>query len=353
MKQRNDQIFQLSLTEIAFTITFVLLLLLGYLISLQQQQLDGDRKAVAQAKAIQQRARDIAQAKEALDKALTDAGAGNPEEALTRLIAAEEMRRERDRLKQRIEELEEQITALTELKSILDRSTGAEPGAAAQREIAAALALQADIRKMLDQFQAATGAPADSSREAVRAALGTAVAVRKAIKSQLGEDVSPGAEAVAITQLIDSAQQSRSIKSNLAVADKVNADLRGQVAFLRNRLEARGGRDYPPCWADEKGKVEFLLNVDLKPDVIEVTPGWPSNREADALALPGILEVLGAPAPLETFQSRIQGIFQWSRRHDPECRHFVRLRSQISDAVQSDRARLAIENYFYKSEIRR
>ena len=38
MAQQNDQVFQLSLTEIAFTITFLLLLLLGYLVFKEQTE---------------------------------------------------------------------------------------------------------------------------------------------------------------------------------------------------------------------------------------------------------------------------------------------------------------------------
>jgi hypothetical protein len=66
-----------------------------------------------------------------------------------------------------------------------------------------------------------------------------------------------------------------------------------------------------------------------------------------------MVDVLAGPHSNLTFVSLIQGIFNWSKSQDPECRHYVQLKSSISDAVQSDRARLMVENYFYKTEVRR
>ena len=69
--------------------------------------------------------------------------------------------------------------------------------------------------------------------------------------------------------------------------------------------------------------------------------------------MPGIGELLVGPHSNQDFLSRIQGIFNWSRHQDPECRHYVQIKSAIADAVQSDRARLMVENFFYKTEVRR
>jgi hypothetical protein len=56
---------------------------------------------------------------------------------------------------------------------------------------------------------------------------------------------------------------------------------------------------------------------------------------------------------LDAFVVNIQGIFNASRKADPQCRHYVYLKSTIADAVSSDRARLTVEKYFYKNEARR
>ncbi len=134
---------------------------------------------------------------------------------------------------------------------------------------------------------------------------------------------------------------------------KENVDLRGQVAFLKKRLDARGGRDYPPCWADESGKVEFLFAIELRSDSVMVTPAWPVKREADAKALVGISTALAEAHSYSRFPAAVQGILNWSKAQNPECRHYVQLKSSIPDAVRSDRARLMVESYFYKVEVRR
>lgn len=122
---------------------------------------------------------------------------------------------------------------------------------------------------------------------------------------------------------------------------------------MKNRLDARGGRDYPPCWADEAGKVEFLFSVEVRPDSVVISPAWPARREAAARVLPGIEAVLDGPHSNQAFANKIQGIFNWSKEQNPECRHYVQLKSTITDAIQSDRARLMVENFFYKMEARR
>lgn len=115
----------------------------------------------------------------------------------------------------------------------------------------------------------------------------------------------------------------------------------------------KGTGQYPPCWADESGKVEFLFAIELRSDSVVVTPAWPARREADAKALPEISTVLAEAHSYSNFVSVIKGVFNWSKAQDPECRHYVQLKSSIPDAVQSDRARLMVENYFYKVEARR
>lgn len=358
MTQRNDQIFQLSLTEIAFTISFILLLLLGFLIARSQAEQREAEEALAntekQHQAAQAEYEALDQTLRAVQKTLTDTGMTNPDELITRLVEAEKAAAERERLKQRVEDLDQQLTALAEIKQLLEAGQG--QGSASketiQKGVEAALALQADVRDAFakDQVHAAGDGP---TRQELRQSITAAAALERELDSQLGASLVPGEEAAMIADLVRKAKEGGALETSAQAATKEASDLRGQVAFLRNRLEARGGRDYPPCWADENGKVEFLLNVELKPDVVEATPGWPPARESDALVLPGMAEVLAEPAALETFENRVQGIFDWSRQQDPECRHYVRIRSSIPDAVQSDRTRLAVERYFYKVEVRR
>lgn len=239
-----------------------------------------------------------------------------------------------------------------------------------REEVESSLALQAAARQALEPDAPAAGtSPILAQREAaksrqrdretldrVKQAIAAAGELRNRAKSRLDMDVKPGQEAQAVREIVDVAKNYKDLgKSGVSpdVVKKENADLRGQVAFLKNRLDARGGRDYPPCWADEKsGKVEFLFTIELRPDNVSVVPAWPPGREADARALPGIANVLsGSPHSNSSFVSHIQEIFGKSQAL--QCRHYVQLKSVIPDAVQSDRARLMVEYYFYKTEMRR
>lgn len=418
MAQRNDQVFQLSLTEIAFTIAFILLLLLGYLVFREEAKRQEAEAELAKVQTAERATKGLDTAKAAITAALQGTGVGSPDEVITKLIAVEDVRAERDQLKQRVEDLDAKLTALAELSKRLEEvQPAAQPGVM-REEVTAALALQDQVRRALTEAEdpspstapgasklqskpAGAGAaassvakhapdvkpaaPAASVPQAssaastaaasprpdpkarrphsyadalakVQQAIAATAALKRQLKEQLNKDLRRGEEAETVHDVVAAAKRYGELApagTNPELVRKENADLRGQVAFLKNRLDARGGRDYPPCWADETGKVEFLFAVEVKPDSVVVSQAWPPRREDTARALPGMAEVLAGTHSNQDFVSRIQRIFNWSKSQDPECRHYVQLKSSISDAVQSDRARLMVENYFYKTEARR
>lgn len=349
---RNDQVFQLSLTEIAFTVAFILLLLLGYLVMKEQ----GERKE-AQAKLviIQSSARHaeiLSEAKKDIAAVLQRTDKGNAAEAIKKLIDSDAIRVERDALLKKVEDLDAKLTALTELRNKLASSDGSAQKELVRNEIETAIALQGLIKKL--SSETAKGQRDADAVEAVKRSLETTAELKKQLKSQLNKELLSGREAQTIKDIVDAARSyGEIVKSgvNPELAKKENADLKGQVEFLKNKL-ARGGLDYPPCWADEKGKIQFLFAVEVRADSVVVERAWLPVREADAMALPGIGEVLsGSPHSNANFVTRVQGIFKKSQ--ELKCRHYVRLKSSISDAILSDRARLMVENYFYKDEMRR
>lgn len=371
MAQQNDQVFQLSLTEIAFTITFLLLLLLGYLVFKEQTERLAAEAKLEKVQTIEQVAAALDSAKLQLAAQLQGTGIENPDEVISKLIAAEEARMERDQLRQRIDDLDAQLTALTELKIQLEQATESLRPELMQDQILSALTFQGQVRDAVVQNLEAhtppqvaknTSVPVNSvvtdkeAVAAVREALSATANLKRQLKEKLHTDLSAGNQSQIIDELVSAAKSySAMVQAGLNpdVMKKENSDLRGQVAFLKNRLDARGGRDYPPCWADETGKVEFLFAIEVRPDSVAITPAWPPRRETSAKALPDIDVILAGPHSNQAFVSKIQGIFKWSKSQDPECRHYVQLKSTISDAVQSDRARLMVENFFYKVEARR
>jgi len=380
--QRNDQVFQLSLTEIAFTISFILLLLLGYLVVREQVARTAAEAALASVQTAEGAAKALNEAKSELAGALRVAGVGNPDEVITKLIAVDDVRAERDRLKKKVEDLDSKLTALTELQQQIEKAARSARPDITQKEVESALALQDKVRKFLAEDQSSqpqvseTGAVqpfskvseaanlppskaagvAKDSIERVKQAITATSELKKQLKAQLSTDLEPGKETGTIRDIVTAAKSYDELAKSGGSTDQVkkeNSDLRGQVAFLKNRLDARGGRDFPPCWADEAGKVEFLFTVELKTDSVVVTPAWPPRREVAAKELPGVDVILAGQLSNQRFVSGIQGIFSWSKRQNPECRHYVQLKSSIPDAIQSDRARLMVENYFYKTEARR
>ena len=306
-------------------IAFILLLLLGYLFHKAHSERKAAEEAISKMQRMERLTANFKTAKSDLTTALQEARVSNPDEVITRLIAASDVRVERDRLKQHVDDLDAKLTALTELQKVLES------------------AAESSKKK-------------DVTKEKIIAALTLQEQLVKTVKDELKQEFKPGQEAQAIREIVKAAKNyNEAAKSGIDIDNiqKANKDLKGQVAFLQNRLNARGGRDYPPCWVDENGKVEFLFSIELRTDSIIVSPAWPTKRDVDARSLPGIDKLVGNEYPHQSFPTRIKDIFDWSNRQNPQCRHYVQIKSMIPDAVQSDRARLMVENYFYKVEARR
>jgi hypothetical protein len=368
---RNDQVFQLSLTEIAFTIAFILLLLLGYVVFKEQSERLAAEAALAKVGSAERTTDTLSAARTALVAELNRAGAANPDEVITKLVAADEVRNERDKLKKQVEDLDARLTALSDLQDEIQKAAKDKRPDITKREVDHAISFTDQVAKMLkhDEPKPTTtpvplsdaaskkgpGSDEDSLTK-VKKAITLAKELKVELKRKLNKDLSPESEIQAMKDAISAAEKYAELSRNGVSADvvkKENSDLRGQVAFLKNRLDARGGRDYPPCWADEDGKVEFLFSIELGQDLVTVTPAWPSRRDAVARDLPGVKAAIEGPRSYQQFLAAVQPILNWSKKQDPECRHYVQLKSSISDAVQSDRARLMVENYFYKVEARR
>lgn len=364
MAQRNDQVFQLSLTEIAFTISFILLILLGSLIFHEQSARKEAEFKLTQAGQLDRLTASFNEAQAALSASLSGAGVANPNEVISRLVVADEARAERDRLKTVVDDLDAQLTALTEIKALVEKAGEGSGEKVAKEVMVSALTQQVKVRKLLDDVSNQDAVPlgdglaerAQNDLERIGEAIRTADELKKGLRTELGRELVLGQEAKTVQEVVKAARSYSDLTkggTNPLAIGKENSDLRGQVAFLKNRLDARGGRDFPPCWADESGKVEFLFAIELQSDSIVVLPAWPARRQSDSQLLPGISEILAGALTHAGFAERVKSILDWSKRQDPQCRHYVQLKSSIPDAVRSDRARLMVENHFYKVEARR
>lgn len=356
MRQRNDSVFQLSLTEIAFTLVFILLILLGWMYFDAEKQRQDALAELENAEVLPHAQQAFESIRSALHSELSETGA-DPNDIIKKLLENAKTSAHVASLQARVEDLDAELTALAEVKEFIRQTGDATQGGTTEAALLSALELRSRIeQKILESnINSASakreerGAPSPPRRTLsnqeiaakAMAALELYKTLERELTDQLGKSIKPGQENDLAKSLVDA------LKANHS---KENADLRGQLANLKRRLEARGGRDFPPCWAEETtGKVQFLFSVEVRPDAVAVSPAWPPSREADAKALPFIEDILTkGPHSYGEFRERIRGIFQQSDAR--QCRHYVQLKSTIPDAVQSDRARLLVESFFYKVE---
>lgn len=393
--KRSDQVFQLSLTEIAFTIAFILLLLLGYLVMRESMAKQRAEAELAKVQALETAEKAVAAAVEQLKAGLDGAGAPNPDEVISKLVAEAPAAVERDRLLVKVRDLEAQVSALTEVKQMLAAAAKQAEEAELAERVVTALAVQAEAERALEaadkamqttQAEPAALAPVggasvpstssgaarqkpaqppgerpatrrESTRDEVRRSIEVAAAVDRALRQIGAEPLPSGNEPEAAAALVRAAETVRGLEragKGVEAVLKENADLRGQMANIRTRLSGMGrGLDHPPCWADETGRIEYLFTVELRPGLIAVAPAWPARRGADAARLPGVQELLASPLTFEKFRSGARPIFELSKRQDPECRHFVIIKNSIDTRREADQARWTVEEFFYKLELRR
>lgn len=129
---------------------------------------------------------------------------------------------------------------------------------------------------------------------------------------------------------------------------KQNTNYKGQNKNLRNKIESIGnGLDHPPCWADEiTGSIQYVYNVIIKEDSIEVLEGWPVVRDEEATSNPNITSVIGSYSSNSALWSKSENLFQESVVQD--CRHFVRIYDHAESKKAFKNYLLGIENHFYK-----
>jgi regulator of replication initiation timing len=370
-KKKNDQVFPTSLSEIAFVLVFLLMLLLGYMIIKEMKDKEEAQQQLAKiklAQSVEVITAAMQQANTELTQTLTKSGHLKPAEVISRLTETAQVRAERDALRDQLAQQNERLTALTALREQIKKAGDNTATNVIHEEVESALTLQNQIRQAVqDQYIAQepskdpeTPSISGDNKQAiklVKTALETSQEVRNQIKIKLERDVKPGDEPGAVRTVVDAAKNFEQLvknKSSPEALKKENSDLRGQLAYVTRQLNAKGGLDHAPCWANEKGKIEYLFNVETRPDGFVVSKGWLPHREQAARALPGISEALsGGTMSYSSFSSRMQPILNWSKKQDPECRHFVYLATVISDGDARDNARKQVEGFFYKLEVKR
>lgn len=362
MADKNDQIFQLSLTEIAFILVFVLMFLLGSMVVVEHQKNQRLREQLDASSGAEQKLADLEKAAQILEDALRGNSIDNPEAVIRSLVDSAQTHEEIVRLKQLLVDHEAKITSLSELQKVIDETAkGQGDGALLQQRIEKALRLSNQLKELLQaELENSEDNALYEDPELMVKLIEQQLADKADIEEAFTDDpvlaaLSGSSPSQKLESLIQEYREIDALKKagfDPLMIRRENSDLIGQIQFLKNRLEANGGLDFPPCWADENGRVQFLLTVELHENDLSVSPAWPDSRANDAKALPNISAVLANTTPDYTsFLSAVKPISDLSRKLN--CRHYVRIYNRIADAVMSDRRRLSIEDYFYKHEVRR
>lgn len=347
MSQKNDQVFNLSITEIWMVLAFILLLLTGWQVwKLNSEKKDLEQRALSY-QSLDEREKTISQATVALKAQLAQIGIKNSDDVLAKLVDASKAREEVERLKVLMTQKDEQLAALVPIDKALEERGSQDKGKDAKRLVLETLLSYEQLKKLVVDPTKDTQATDVVKRVAELKAIEQALAVATGSDGGFSED--------RFNKLIKNAKAyEESEKSGLSVISlqKTNSDLKGQIQYLNNKLNRGKGGDLPPCWVDSGGKPEMFLTVYTKDDALTFEPAWPASRLSDAQALPGFDALMANTSRgYEDFIRATAAIKALGEKN--ECRYFVRLTSQIQSAPVSDRRRIQVESNFYKIETRR
>lgn len=300
MYRGSDSVFRLSLVGIAFILMFFLLIVFGRMYyearaGVQDKKTDGD----------------------------TSGGKTQSELAL----------------KQQVQELRAQVKLLTQAdKSPVLSGTKGET-------ILSALELRTRLEQKLSP-----GGTALNDNDIASQALGAIDFKRGAftrLESELGISLTPGQEASLIHHVVDTqlkpAMQATHADDTRASGTEV---LRAQINLLSARLEAQGDTFKLPCWFDEAGKVQFLLNIELQRNGrVVVTRAWPTARNADARAIRDLDNLLaqGNAVPYNTFIANARQLAQ----RNGQCHYSVQVKDQLRNGKRSEDIHQEIETVFH------
>jgi len=287
--RKDDSFFQLSLTELAFILVFVVLLLIGAGFVLIGSSAARCETALTQCTAkSEQCEKENKECRIAFEKMGED-----PDKVIETLVRAPELAREIAVLKAQNKEQSDKLKAFEEL----------------QEKIPDPVRIK-KAQDFLDGYekQKQAGFPPENARKE-------------------GEEAAKAAREL--------------------------ADCRGQLKFCIKATDPKkkAGFGHPPCWTDAAGNIQYMFGVEIRADGLTVTKAWPPEREEDVRQLPAVQPTINAGLQsLEQFKSNTQSIFDGSKKAEPECRHYVIISRapSVRDIDYFNRLRLGVEDHFYK-----
>jgi hypothetical protein len=373
VRQKNDMVFPVSLSEIAFTLVFILMLLVGFMFLSEREGHDEAKARVAELeqrqfspRAAAEATAAMAQAQASLTEAMSKAGVASPEQAadlVKEFTNVGEARARQAELRQEVLDLTRKLVALEEVRGRVEQAGRKIDERLTRDEVERALAVVNEITQQTEPPASAGSSPTtkpfdrQQAVERVRQALAATRELRDQAKAKLGVDVAAGQEPQLVRDVVESARLAAAAardKSSPAALRRENETLRSQVAFYDKRDKLRG-LDHPPCWMDADSKIEYIFNVQTTSAGFVVTRGWLAHREGQARASAGFENLMGGDGEALSagqFSRGAKPFLDYGKAQSPECRHFVYLSSTIPDADRRDVARRLVNSFFYVLETR-
>lgn len=329
-QRKNEGIFQLSLTEIAFMLIFILLLLFGLMyFKLVKEHYRQQATLVEYRQNLDNYEKNQKVIADTIH--LLQLNSANPDEIVSQLQSMLESKAEIERLRVKLQDQEAMLTSLSEI-------WGSD---LSQEKLNQKLVELSQFNEQILQVAQNSGIdPKDLN--AVMEYLDQALLINQLVESSLSQDMDKAQKDLLIRELIANLKDPNT---------KENLNLQGQVAYLRKRLESQGGRDLPPCWANaETGNIDYLFRMDIFPNGIKVTPIWAEHRNEEAKRIPNVEKLSGKLLLRNQFQQLVQPIRTLT--DEMQCRHYVQMKNYVHDLKTFNNMRYAIEHVFYKLEIR-
>lgn len=321
--KKHDEVFEISLTEIAFTLVLLLVMLLGtrlfteHSVSMEQKKI-------------------IAQQKEALDSLsqLTGLCKPDPEDPISPMMPCNKCVSQVAHISKK--EAAESIDLGRDLSRILREIDPKANYQDYKDKLIKVASLVASGKEVIDKSNF------DVKKEELDKANFEIKKLKQTVETLRSEDS-------------DRATLSEKISSLETQVEKCEKDV--HTVEAQNKYLARiAGLGYPPCWVGSNGKPQYLFTIDLLPDdKLIVNRAWPEERKKDALDMPPVVQVekyFGQTISMSKFLPFANQILEISNNAKPSaCRHFVILKNHIPERQIGDRQRLRIENNFYKLEV--
>ena len=299
-KKNSDNIFQLSLTEIALILAFLILLLLGLItykattkekqtaknLAESQQKISEYQASESYIKLIE----NYENLKNNIEKYLLNNSIPDSTKILDDLVSISKLQNTIDELKIKFSETQASEQACKTLEARF-----AKDGAIDPIKLAEAIELQSRLENLLSDL-------------------------RK--------------QGVTFDKPSDFIQQGM---------DNVNE--------LKRVKKMCGGGAIGPCWVDSNMRTENLLKIILEPNFIRVEPAeMSSERKRQMTELPGIELATRNQIPYEDLERSFGPILSWSKSRNPECRHYALIQSTIPLTKDSTPRRIQVQKYFFPDE---